>query len=174
MKKLSKIHETKGLMGIIFDERVLSGGCKLDLLEKYINNNHDYDNPYALLGYNDRRTWLTLITDQIEYIVTTIVNSDTTVNHASIWDCICIGSDFDGQIDPINGYKKAKDFPQFKKDLKFLLSKDNFSGLLLGNSVDQVVNKICFENVYAFFGKELEVVGKKKCESCVKIYNLRR
>lgn len=151
--EIIKVHETKGLMGIIFDERVLSGGKKLKLLEKYINNNEDYDNPYKALGYNDRRTWLTLITDQIEHIVKTTITSNTTTDKKLIWDRICIGSDFDGQIDPINGYKKSKDFPQFKKDLKFLLSKDKFSGLLLGHTVDEVVNKICFENVYGFLEK---------------------
>lgn len=39
--EIIRIHKTRGLIGIIMDQRVLAGGKKINLLRNYINNNHD-------------------------------------------------------------------------------------------------------------------------------------
>lgn len=147
-EEIIRIHETRGLIGIIMDQRILAGGKKVDLLRKYINNNHDHGNPYEYM--TDREAWFSFIFDQIEYIVKTIINSQTTVDKKRIWDCICIGSDFDGQIDPINAFKKATDFTDWTKELRKSLNKNSSTGLKQGLSTKEIIEKITFKNVYEF------------------------
>ncbi len=146
--EIIRIHETKGLIGLIMDQRVLAGGEKVRLLRKYINNNHDYGNPFE--GMSDKEAWFSLVFDQIVHIVTTVMNSNTSIDKKLIWDCICIGSDFDGQIDPINTFKKSTDFDKYKKELKKRLHDAENDTIRQGLSIDEIVHKICFDNVFTF------------------------
>lgn len=135
------IHETEGLIGIIFDERLLAGKEKL---KKLRHRKKPFDK------YSRQMRWLLLVVDQIEHIVKTIQKSNTTTDKKLVWERICIGSDFDGQVNPINGYKKATDFPTFKRDLARMLSADRYIELRMGWRVHEVVEKICFQNVHGF------------------------
>lgn len=145
--EIIRIHETGGLIGIIFDERILAGKEKLKKLKK---RQKPFDK------YSRRMRWLKLIVDQIEYIVKTIEKSNTTVDKKLAWERICIGSDFDGQINPINGYKKATDFPGFKRELAQMLSGKDFIELRMGWRVHEVVEKICFDNVHGFLKRNFK------------------
>jgi len=149
--EIIRIHETKGLIGIIMDQRVLAGGKKVDLLRKYINNNHDHGNPYEYMS--DKEAWFCLVYDQIQYIVKRVIDSDTNVVKQKIWDCLCIGSDFDGQIDPINAFKKATDFGDWRTQLKKRLNKSEANEIKLGLSTEEILEKVCYQNVYGFLAR---------------------
>ncbi len=79
----------------------------------------------------------------------------------SIWNVLCIGSDFDGGIDPVNGYATATGFTKFQEDLIKELNqwtqaeKQDF-GLTSPQVIETVVQKICFDNLYDFFTKHFE------------------
>ena len=45
-----------------------------------------------------------------------MINSNSLVDKKLIWDRICIGSDFDEQIDSINAFKKATDFYDYRDE----------------------------------------------------------
>ncbi len=151
-----RIHETEGLAGIIFDERILAGKKKLFELKQHLYRDADeVPNNNRFKKYPKGKAWAKLITDQIHGIVTTVLNSNTTKNKMLVWDRICIGTDFDGQINPVDGYKKAMDFKQFKKDLLYFLEQPEFHALLQGTSPQKIADKICFDNVHTFLKKHL-------------------
>ena len=139
--EIIRIHETNGLIGIIFDERILAGKAKLKKLR-------DNEKPFSL--YGKRMKWLLLIMDQIEHIIKTVQKSNTRTDKAGIWDRICIGSDFDGQINPINGYKKATDFSGLRSDLEKLLAEDRYVDIRMGIRIHELLEKICLDNVHSF------------------------
>lgn len=99
---------------------------------------------------SDKEAWFCLVYDQIHYIVKKVIASNTTTDKQKIWDCLCIGSDFDGQIDPINAFKKATDFDDWRTQLKKRLNKPEADEIKLGLSTEEILDKVCFKNVYGF------------------------
>jgi|GEM_PF-3212888 len=75
----------------------------------------------------------------------------------SIWDVICIGSDFDGGIDPVNSYPTAVEFDKFKKDLVHEITygwtnaERQKLGLTSAKNIELAVQKICFDNLHQFW-----------------------
>ncbi len=130
------ICETRGLLGISFDERVLG------LQDKYSKDDH----------------W-----NNIDIIVNNLlgiahaakaVNMDQYSSQHNVWDCICIGTDFNGFVDPVNQYPTAVDFGEFAEDLKKQFDAGVFSayGINSGNS-QEVVEKMAIENIRRFVVK---------------------
>ncbi len=146
--EIIKIHETYGLIGLIFDERILAGGKKLKYLKERKKGQSSPDNPFN--DVNPDEVYTKLLVDQITYIVQLIYSQPTGVDPVHIWERICIGSDFDGQINPIDDYKKATDFKEFKKELTDMLSKPAYSNLFDQITVEIAVDNICFNNIMEF------------------------
>jgi len=73
-------------------------------------------------------------------------------------DMICIGTDFDGYIDPVNKYSTVLDFKQFRVDLINVISNDPDKDTFSFNkySPENIANKICFENAYEFVLKNFK------------------
>lgn len=151
--EIIRVHETYGLIGIIMDERVLAGGKRVKLLRAHIEGRAGLRNPFR--KYKRAEACAMLIADQIAHIVSIIQNSTTTVAPAMAWDRIAIGSDFDGQINPLDSFTASSDFPLLRKSLTKLLSENRFTPLLQGLTVDQVLDKICFQNVIEFLRRNL-------------------
>ncbi len=84
------------------------------------------------------------------------------VGGPAAWDCMCIGSDFDGMINPLNCCQSARDFPAFREGLIEALpemiakSKKNHPRLNYheGDIVEKV-DKICFGNGFRFWSENL-------------------
>lgn len=147
--EILRIHQTKGLIGIIFDQRVLAGGKKLSALKKSIDRDDNEHDDY-FRGKNRKRRWARLIVDQIHHVVKTVHDAGRQ-DWQSAWEMICIGSDFDGQIDPIDAYNRATHFRKFKRVFKRMLKRDHRFDTLRGNfRINQLADKICFQNVYDF------------------------
>jgi len=146
--EIIRIHRTKGLIGIIMDQRVLAGGQKLEALKGKIDNDDDMEDYFK--GKNKKRRWATLVLDQIEHIIRTVKNSGRSDWRES-WNIICIGSDFDGQIDPINAFDRSTDFNKLRRVLRKLMKRDpRFDDLLNGVSRDYTLDKISGDNVFNF------------------------
>ncbi len=139
---IKMIFRTGGLFGLSFDKRMLgvSSKRKEERKEGLNNINALWNNLKAILN--------------VLYQDESIAASD----HKKAWDILCIGTDFDGYIDPISDYKTAHKLEDFKKDLihaiKASMQSDeaplctkDFSDSF---SVEQAVNKICYDNALAF------------------------
>ena len=151
--EILRIHDTGGLIGMIFDQRVLAGGEKLRQLKASLNQN-DPDNYFN--GQNRKRRWAILIVDQIHHIVKTVKDSGRA-DWAKAWDRICIGSDFDGQIDPIDAYNRAQHFTKFRRVFQRLVKRDpRFDHLKAGLPERILADKICGLNVYDFLRRHFQ------------------
>ncbi|MEN7548187.1 hypothetical protein AAG747_09720 [Rapidithrix thailandica] len=160
--EIVRIHQSKGLIGLIFSERILAGGEKLRYLKNQLRKG-DTVQDKGLYAYfrksRNRFKWTRLILDQIYHIVNTVMQSQNVPGStkSKVWDIICIGSDFDGQITPIGPYKSVKAFPVFKQTLLEMLCKDTrFEPLKRGFSEEELVDKICFKNAYLFLNRNFK------------------
>ncbi|PSR52627.1 hypothetical protein AHMF7605_03350 [Adhaeribacter arboris] len=131
-EEIIRIHQSKGLIGLIFFEPILSGKKKRK--GKIFWNEED---------------WAELFADQMEHIVKTVYNTGAA-DKKEIWDRICIGSDFDGTINPTDKFAASDQFPTFKKFLKRFLNQDRFNPYRDSAEVDELAEKICYKNVVEF------------------------
>ena len=74
---------------------------------------------------------------------------------ATVWDCVCIGSDFDGLIDPLSAYPTALAFPQFAEDLEAFLRSISHTRQIEAIGVETLVKKICWQNIHDFALKHM-------------------
>jgi hypothetical protein len=91
-----------------------------------------------------------LIWNNIEQIVKV-----TAVQNLNPWKCICIGSDFDGIINPVNGFWTIEYLPRLKKylgkHLKSYLNK--YPEHAYGLSNDEILEMIFSTNMSGFMLK---------------------
>ena len=101
------IHDSGGLIGLSLDERIMMGRKTLHTLKKRTR---------FLWGDSARKIWIQPFIEQILHIAETIKesakNDDETSENNKIWDNICIGSDYDGMITPVKGFRSASHFPE--------------------------------------------------------------
>jgi hypothetical protein len=152
-EELVRIHETRGLIGLIMEERILGGKKKIKKLKAALEGRAGLKNPFR--GYTKTGMCTKLLTDQIFHVVDTVFRSATTVAPAQVWDVLCIGSDFDGQINPVDYITEATDFPQMKTELIRQLGEPRFVPFYAGQTPEQLADKICQENVVGFLERNL-------------------
>lgn len=130
--EIVRIHKSKGLIGLIFYQPILSGKKK--------------KKGSLFWGQKD---WAELFACQIEHILRTVYNTGAA-DKKEIWNRICIGSDFDGQINPTDKFATSDQFPAFKKFLTRFLNEDRFNPYRDRSEVHELADKICFRNVANF------------------------
>jgi len=126
------IYKSKGIIGINLDQRVL-GISKKDIKKEDTHANYLWQN--------------------IKGMMLAVVRSDDPelISKKEITQTFCLGTDFDGFIDPINKYPTVMDFRQLAEDLIRVINNDPDKDLLLfGEEVERFVQKICFDNAYHF------------------------
>lgn len=130
------VHQTDGLIGLVFDQRV-AGVKQRDNIPKVY--------------------WPNIILRHIFDMVDVIFLDDRLgiKDKRKIWDCICLGTDFDGFIDPITCYPTVLDLPAFAEDLRAALEAQKHTRQIETIGVDNLVEKICWENIYNFTLKHL-------------------
>jgi hypothetical protein len=72
-----------------------------------------------------------------------------------VWDCIALGTDYDGLIDPLTRYPTVMSLPRFADDLREVLHRYRHTRFIENIGVEKLVDKICFENLYAFSRRHL-------------------
>lgn len=126
------IYKSDGLIGINFDQRVL-GLDKKDIKRKETHANYVWQNIKAMMK------------------AVTLSNDPQIKSKKEIINTFCLGTDFDGFIDPLNKYPTVMDFKQLGDDLIELIKADSEKeSMLFGATVEMFVQKICFDNAYDF------------------------
>lgn len=126
------IFKSKGLIGINLDQRVL-GVSKEDKNESTMHASYIWQNIRAMM-------LAVLNSDEIE-----------DEDKKSIVNLFCLGTDFDGFIDPLNSYPTVLQFRDLRKDLIREVEEDpSVNELLNGCTSEEFVNKICIQNAYDF------------------------
>jgi len=120
--------KTNVLVGICLDQRILGGGSK------HKTGTHD------------------LVFNNIEAMLESINKMEQKYRIRN-WDVLCLGTDFEGYIDPINKYGNALNFDRFYDDLLEFIEDHRKLGrwhFPLDISDEQLADKICFDNARKF------------------------
>lgn len=146
--EIVEIFKSRGIIGLNFDQRILSG---LDIIEDYYDEFKNRD-----IKRNDIRVkefWCTQMLNNILAIVKAIYSSDeiNTSEKARAWDMIALGTDFDGMINPVDAFVTAGDFNDLEDEIIKLLPKQkNIEVLRMGLDFEQITRKIMFDNALGF------------------------
>jgi hypothetical protein len=130
------IWRTEGLAGLCFDQRI----CGVT--------------PGQKISY-DR--WIHVLAEQLFGMVDVVMLDDRVDDDdkITIWDRICLGTDFDGLIDPISAYSTVLDFDRLAGDLGALLEKHRHTRMIDRIGVDELVEKIAWRNAHDFVTRHL-------------------
>ncbi|WP_417558403.1 hypothetical protein [Mesoflavibacter zeaxanthinifaciens] len=146
--EIFKISNSKGIFGIQLDKRRLLYKSDKNFFKDILN----YD------GYRKRRKSSFLIWRQIEYIALYL---DSKGENA--WDIQSIGSDFDGIINPLNGFWTSAYMPHLGKWIitraKTFLKSNRSKNLLDKNklSPELIAEKIMFNNAKRFLDDNFKI-----------------
>jgi len=129
---LVAIAQSGGLIGLILDERILAGEQLLEATR------------------NDQAPPLEPFFQQIRYIYTTLTAAGIPPQNA--FRTLCIGSDFDGFIDPLDAVPTALEYPSvlYPGLLKFFQSEYALFQET-GLSPEELTDSICFYNGVNFW-----------------------
>jgi hypothetical protein len=145
------IFNSNGLIGLNFDERILSGKQVMDAYENQFSKKDIKNRSLEL-----QKFWAQQMLNNILGIVKVVVNSGRVdvPAKATIWDMIAIGTDFDGMINAVDAYITAEEFIDFRNILEMIMpEQDSIGHLLQGLTVEQALDKIMYENAYQFAKK---------------------
>lgn len=137
-EELIKIAQSNGLFAIQMDSRRLAKKSSIKKLHSKKN-----------IAYSSAE----IIWNHIKHIAIVLDN-----HNLNSWNIACIGSDFDGSIEPLPGIYSAADFPQLAKNLMNLsssfLSNYNFKNKFnKENTPEKIVEQFCYENLFQFYKK---------------------
>jgi hypothetical protein len=146
--EILEVFHSNGIMGLNFDERILSG---YDTLE-------DYDESFGKRDIKRnspevRKFWAEQMLNNILGIVRAVVSSDEVedAEKLKIWNMLAIGTDFDGMINPEDGFITAEEFKDFRELLfEIMPGTEGIDELLQGLTVEQAIDKIMFDNAFDF------------------------
>ncbi|WP_167611666.1 membrane dipeptidase [Maribellus sediminis] len=129
------IFKTDGVVGINLDQRVL-GVTKGDIKKNETHASYVWQNIKSMMK-------------------AVIISDDPEIkSKKEIVNTFCLGTDFDGFIDPLNEYPTVLDFKKLAADLVREIDKDPEKDMLLfGLSTEKFVKKICFDNAFDFVTK---------------------
>ncbi|MBN2891449.1 MAG: membrane dipeptidase [Bacteroidales bacterium] len=135
-QEVEAIYNSKGLIGLNFDQNVLSKKPK-NAGKKATKNWSNEE-------------WAQLFVDNLLGMVEAFAAKKDSLN-INIWDIFTIGSDFDGFIDPTNSFATAVKLPLLKATLIEVLGESKkFKELSFGLSAETVVEKFMGQNAIEF------------------------
>ncbi|MBE2246446.1 MAG: membrane dipeptidase [Candidatus Competibacteraceae bacterium] len=127
------IHESGGIIGLMLDKYKLGGGLFFKSL-KLLKDEQQLRDAYC-----------SIFMDNALQIVSAVGNK-------SGWDCIALGSDYDGAISHVDFYDKCSTMPQLSNDLiSFLERTRHGRSLWHGYKPNEIVDKILRKNVMDFY-----------------------
>jgi len=148
-----------GLIGIVLHEGRMPGGRSKKRFKKMKKKG---------LWYSLRKEYVRLILSNMFHIARVVGSRDA-------WEMICIGSDFDGLIDPFNQYddvEKLKillsemkqylefddesyDLTVYENNREVRIGRDRMEMLRYGLTPDEIIENIAYKNVERFLKKHL-------------------
>ncbi len=141
------IFKSGGIIGLNLDQRVLSGEKRVKA-SKHLKRSDIRNNRESVVEF-----WTKQIARNIMGVAGAVINADEVdeTDKVKIWDSISIGSDFDGMINPVDAFIVADEFTNLKDALKrFMPSMTGFSQLTMGLSIDDILDRIMYDNVLNF------------------------
>ena len=93
-EEIIRIAKSKGIFGLQLDERRIASKTTLKNTKHSVNRS-------KIMHYRSELLW-----NQIQHILEVLDNEGLFA-----WDCMAIGSDFDGIIDPLNGFWTTEEMP---------------------------------------------------------------
>ncbi len=144
------IVESGGLIGLNFDERIVSG---YDVIEAYDNEFRRKDikrNTEEVKEY-----WTSQLIKNILGIAGTVNRNYTGEKQKmKIWDMIALGTDFDGMINPVDAFITATEFGSFRqKFIELLPRHPDYDALSCNLTPEQIAVKLMFDNALNFTRK---------------------
>ncbi|HAS47120.1 MAG TPA: hypothetical protein DCS93_41945 [Microscillaceae bacterium] len=146
-EEIRYIHESGGLIGLIFHDERMPGGISQKILRdaKECGDFHTMRDEYV-------RLWMSNALHIVK-----------TVGDASGWDLICIGSDYDGIINGFDIYHDVMSYPDFQNHVIQYLNRpianpyveglttvEEIKSLYFGLTPDEIAEKILYKNVDNF------------------------
>ncbi len=133
-EEIIRIYNSGGIIGISFDQRVLSG----NQLQVRLSRTRD-QKYWALPFYNQIRKIYNLIFER---------NGGDSLKAIGL---VCLGSDFDGIINPLDFYNNSKEFNSLQQQLFELISEQplDFPGI----TAQEVVDSVMFNSALKFIEK---------------------
>ncbi len=136
-EEIIRIAKSKGIFGLQLDERRIASKSTLK------NTKHSARRS-KIMHYRSELLW-----NQIQHFLEVLDNEGLFA-----WDCIAIGSDFDGIIDPLNGFWTTEELPyladflerhayNYMKNTKLKVKKNNIRA-------DEIIDRIMSSNGYEF------------------------
>ena len=184
-----EIMQTRGMIGIIFDQRVLgASNPALDSIrDKYFEKENVTRGEYERLFRDGQlpgaeaislkniapsrpERHMMLFCLHLVYAVQLGYASLNWIEGTSPWDCICLGSDFDGLINPINGFESIDKCSNLRDQLrkylpqadKFLLMQEgikalhyNDDGTVNANALENILDRFLLTNGIKFLARYL-------------------
>lgn len=146
--EIIEIFKSRGIMGINFDQRILSGA---DIIEDYDNNFKKRDVKRNISRVKE--FWGQQMLDNILAIANAVYASNEIPpgDKAKVWDMIALGTDFDGMINPVDAFITAEDFKELETTLIDLMKKqDDDESPLKDLDIEYITRKIMFDNALEF------------------------
>ena len=150
------IYHSKGLIGIQLDEKRMGGGIskhKIYAKRKLWNNG-----VFTSVAYADYKK------EYLKVLMANIFEVVRKIKSVQAWDIICIGSDMDGIINPMDMYSDCSEMETLKQDvIRFLTDKTPIEDVNLQSSFmkgymyeltpEEIADKIFFKNVDDFLSR---------------------
>lgn len=140
--EIVRIAKSGGIFGLQMDKRQITNKCEKHKI-KYL----------CWSKKKKLSRWMRLVWNQIRHIADLLDN-----NNLPAWDIICLGTDFDGIIDPVSRYWTSADlggclYTDLYNYLEEYLPQKNFR--FSPNHIDavKILNKIFSENALNFLAK---------------------
>jgi microsomal dipeptidase-like Zn-dependent dipeptidase len=173
-EEILDIYDSKGIIGIVFHEDRMPGGKvkaqtrelsdRYHKLERKKHLSFRQEEEFSEIKLKLKYIYVQLIWSNIFHIIRLIYNNRSENG----WRIVCIGSDYDGMIDPFDGYFSVSDLPSLFNDMTEYINMgrgpiyyaDNgnireFQGseiqrLMFGKPIEDIMRDICFNNVDGF------------------------
>lgn len=152
-QEIQTIHQLDGLVGLNFDERILTGQ----------ERNHDLHNRAPRRKGRNPDVWVEPLADHLCRFAAWSSQCGDAGEWKDYWRHVAIGSDFDGAINPIDGYCWAGDFKDLETHLVDRLVKmaagagpvvaDNPLQGRSKEDIEQIVDGFLRQNALDFLAK---------------------
>ena len=170
-EEINIIFDSGGMIGIILDQRILGAqkvkGEYFDRNElkallgetvEFVEGIFQEDEPFVFEDEEERTEELSLFNKRmhLRHICNTILHA-VKIGGERAWKQLCIGSDMDGLIDPVNNCTSSEQFPDLEKDLVNMLQimilegqQEDPTVSYFGDNMESKVRDIMYNNGLRF------------------------
>ena len=155
---LQVIVQSGGLIGLNLDQRILGIMHRVKFFQVLA--------PGIFKDKSEKRNKTELIADNILGMAKAMKDLNLGLHRYgpdrfSFWDCLCLGTDFDGGIDPVDEYSSAEKIGELRKDLQKIFAEKYARGELRDfidyeGQIPEIIDQIFWKNAYRFLKKHFQ------------------